>query len=228
MAGRKKRKKRRAGRKIPILITIVIVLLLLFLTVVLRDRYFQREVSFPYTTDDGCLMITSLIQFDGPNADGDGLEGEDIAGIQVENISGQYIEEADVELIMENGDSYDFLIQDLPAEMTATAFERSSGTYDGETACDAVRSSAAAGDISMGEGAFDISTEGTEIVVTNISEEPTGEMTVIYHLLAGDSYIGGRSYEIQIPPLEPGETFEYEDTAGLLGIPQTVGIKYNE
>lgn len=225
MAGIEHSKKHSTRRRISVLISVVAVFFLLFLLVVLRDQYFQKQISFPYVAEERDIQVMSLIQFDGPNIDEDGYMGENIAGLQVKNISDKYISEADIELVMENGASYHFMIQDLPNEAVTTALEKSSRTYDKREICTDIKTSVKTEDISMREDAVDIQTDGTEIIVANISQNPTGDMTVIYRYLAGDSYIGGRSYKITVPPLEPGESYKYEDTTGVMGLPYVVGVQ---
>ena len=44
-------------------------------------------LAFPYKLEDGKISIDSIIQFSGPNVDADNQESENIAGIEVENIS---------------------------------------------------------------------------------------------------------------------------------------------
>lgn len=231
--------KSKTGRKSYLFIIPAAVLLLLFLVIVLRDMHMQDSgdtsfvqgdteshvVSFPFVSEDGILQITSLIQFDGPNADMDQSEVADIAGLQVVNISEQYIEEADVRLVMTDGQEYSFLIQDLPAGAGAAVFERSSLLYDGKTDCSDIECTAQTADVSLEEDTVAVRTDGAAITVTNISEYPIHNMTVIYRCMAEDIYIGGISYQIPVPELDPGDSFTYEDTACQMGTPHVVRIQ---
>ena len=231
--------KSKTGRKRYLFVIAAAVLFLLFLVIVLRDMHIQGSggtdsgqgdaeshvVSFPFISKDGTLQITSLIQFDGPNADMDQAEAADIAGLQIENISEQYIEEADIRLVMADGQEYSFLIQDLPAGADAVVFEKSSLQYDGETDCSDIECTAQTADASLEEDSVAVRTDGATVIVTNISEDPIYNITVIYRCMAEDCYIGGISYKIPIPELDPGESFTYEDTACQMGIPHVVRIQ---
>lgn len=218
-----------------ILITLIIIAFIIFLIAAVRGSFSKgnnsgdaeesNAVTFPWESDDGMLRITALIQFSGPNMDEDNQEGEDIAGIQIENISDQYIGEATIALKMEDGQEFSFLIQNLPAGEQTVAFEQASLTYDGKAACTEITCSAVPEDISMAEDRVSISTDGAKVIITNISDQQIDNAAVIYRCMSGDSYMGGISYMIQVSGLAAGESFEYEDTACLFGTPQVVGVE---
>lgn len=222
-----------------ILITLIIIAFIIFLIAAVRGSFSKKQnnsdaegnaeesnaVTFPWESDDGMIGITALIQFSGPNMDADNQEGEDIAGIQVENISDQYIGEASIILKTEDGQKFSFLIQNLPAGGQTVAFDQASLTYDGKTACTEITCSAVAEEISMAEDRVSISTDGAKVIITNISDQQIDNAAVIYRCMSGDSYMGGISYTIPVSGLAAGESFEYEDTACLFGTPQVVGVE---
>lgn len=189
------------------------------------DRAEETGVEFPYTSEDGNLQITSLIQFTGPNMDAENADGEDIAGLQVRNISGRYLDEAEIKVNINDGTEYSFLVQDLPAGTETVAFELASQSYDGQAACREIECTTQMGDISMREDAVQITVDGSKLIITNISEQQIDNAVVIYHCTTGDSYIGGLSYEIPVSGLAAGESFEYEDSKYLLGTPEAVGVE---
>lgn len=182
-------------------------------------------ISFPYVSEDGNLQITSLIQFTGPNMDADNAEGEDIAGIQVKNLSEQYLKEAEVTVRTRNEVEYDFLVKDLPAGEETVAFDISNQVYDGATGCQEIECTTQFSDVSMAEDMLAITEDGSVLTITNTTEEEIENAVVIYHCTTGDSYIGGVSYEIPISGLAAGESFEYEDSECLLGTPKAVGVE---
>ena len=182
-------------------------------------------LAFPYKLGDGKISIDSIIQFSGPNVDADNQESENIAGIEVENISEQYIEEAAVRLTMADDTEYRFLIQDLPVGGKTVAFELDSQEYDGATACKEAACEVQNQDITMAEDRVSVRTDGSKVIITNISEQQIDSAEVIYRCTTGDSYIGGLSYEIPVSGLAGGESFEYEDSKCLLGTPEAVGVE---
>ena len=188
------------------------------------SRYYARA-AFPYESEDGILEIASLFAFSGPNVDADHQEGEEIAGIQVRNQSEQYIQEAVIVLSMENGTEYCFLIRDLPAGASAVALEQTSQQYDGETGCEQIECSVQTAESSMAEDRVSVETEGSKIIITNISQQQIAGAAVTYRCASDSAYMGGISYTIQVSALAPGESFEYEDTSCILGTPQVVRIE---
>ena len=214
----------------------VLILVIIIAAVIGYRQYSQKNneieqdskeigVTFPYVTEDGNFQISSIIQFSGPNVDADNQESENIAGIEVENISEQYIEEAAVRLTMADDTEYRFLIQDLPVGGKTVAFELDSQEYDGATACKEAACEVQNQDITMAEDRVSVRTDGSEVIITNISEQQIDSAEVIYRCTTGDSYIGGLSYEIPVSGLAGGESFEYEDSKCLLGTPEAVGVE---
>lgn len=148
----------------------VLILVIIIAAVIGYRQYSQKNneieqdskeigVTFPYVTEDGNFQISSIIQFSGPNVDADNQESENIAGIEVENISEQYIEEAAVRLTMADDTEYRFLIRDLPAGGKTVAFELDSQEYDGATACKEAACEVQNQDITMAEDRVSVRTD---------------------------------------------------------------------
>lgn len=220
-----------------ILFFIAAVLLIVLVAIVLYSYHSQDKskaengeaadssFSFPYTSEDGNLQITSLIQFTGPNVDAENVDGEDIAGLQVRNISDQYLDEAEVKVRIDDETEYRFLVRDLPAGSETVAFELAGQSYDGQAVCREIECTTQMSDISMREDAVQITADGSKLIITNITEQQIDNAVVIYRCTTGDSYIGGISYEIPVSGLAGGESFEYEDSKCLLGTPEAVGVE---
>ena len=228
--------KQNKKKKIMLTEIFVLILVIIIAAVIGYRQYSQKNneieqdskeigVTFPYVTEDGNFQISSIIQFSGPNVDADNQESENIAGIEVENISEQYIEEAAVRLTMADDTEYRFLIQDLPVGGKTVAFELDSQEYDGATACKEAACEVQNQDITMAEDRVSVRTDGSKVIITNISEQQIDSAEVIYRCTTGDSYIGGLSYEIPVSGLAGGESFEYEDSKCLLGTPEAVGVE---
>lgn len=233
-----KKDKNHAKKGRIILFLIAAVLIIVLLAALFVHNYYSQSksdaekggtadsgIEFPYTSEDGNLQITSLIQFSGPNMDAENEDGEDIAGLQVGNVSDQYLEEAEIKVRIDDETEYSFLVQDLPAGSTTVAFELASQSYDGQAACQEIECTTQMSDTSMREDAVQITADGSKLIITNITEQQIDNAVVIYRCTTGDSYIGGLSYEIPVSGLAAGESFEYEDSECVLGTPQAVGVE---
>lgn len=241
MAQKKRRKKRKHRYKskkwLVILISIAAVLIIVLAAVLIYNHCSQNKsgaentgtadsgIDFPYTSEDGNLQITALIQFTGPNMDAENADGEDIAGLQVRNISEQYLEEAEIKVKMDGETEYSFLVKDLPVGSETVAFDLTGQSYDGQAVCQEIECTAQMSDISMREDAVQIRTDGSKLIITNITEQQIDNAVVTYRCMTGDSYIGGISYEITVSGLAAGASFEYEDSECLLGTPEAVGVE---
>ena len=228
-------RKKKDKRKKQIFILILIAVIAVFAAAVIYNRYLQNKteggeatdsgIDFPYTSEDGNLQITALIQFTGPNVDAENADGEDIAGLQIRNISDRYLDEAEIKVRIDDETEYSFLVQDLPAGSETVAFELAGQSYDGQAVCREIECTAQMTDTSMREDAVQITTDGSKLIITNIAEQQIDNAVVIYRCTTGDSYIGGISYEIPVSGLAGGESFEYEDSKCLLGTPEAVGVE---
>ena len=228
-------RKKKDKRKKQIFILILIAVIAVFAAAVIYNRYLQNKteggeaadsgIDFPYTSEDGNLQIMSLIQFTGPNVDAENADGENIAGLQIRNISDRYLDEAEIKVRIDDETEYSFLVQDLPAGSETVAFELAGQSYDGQAVCREIECTAQMTDTSMREDAVQITTDGSKLIITNIAEQQIDNAVVIYRCTTGDSYIGGISYEIPVSGLAAGESLEYEDSECLLGTPEVVGVE---
>lgn len=228
-------RKKKDKRKKQIFILILIAVIAVFAAAVIYNRYLQNKtkggeaadsgIDFPYTSEDGNLQIMSLIQFTGPNVDAENADGEDIAGLQIRNISDRYLDEAEIKVRIDDETEYSFLVQDLPAGSETVAFELAGQSYNGQAVCREIECTAQMTDTSIREDAVQITIDGSKLTITNIAEQQIDNAVVIYRCTTGDSYIGGISYEIPVSGLAAGESLEYEDSECLLGTPEVVGVE---
>ena len=228
-------RKKKDKRKKQIFILILIAVIAVFAAAVIYNRYLQNKteggeaadsgIDFPYTSEDGNLQIMSLIQFTGPNVDAENADGEDIAGLQIRNISDQYLDEAEVKVRIDDETEYSFLVRDLPTGSETVAFELAGQSYNGQAVCREIECTAQMTDTSIREDAVQITTDGSKLIITNIAGQQIDNAVVIYRCTTGDSYIGGISYEIPVSGLAAGESLEYEDSECLLGTPEVVGVE---
>ena len=182
-----------------------------------------EKYQFPVLLDDGKVELSSVFEYSGINPDcGDEL-AEDIGAVQMKNISGEYLKTLQIKVTMSDGTELDFLVEDVPPETEVLAFELQNKVYDKNLK---IMNLQAEGEYSaeVADEEYSYEVSGSDIAVTNLSEEAKTEVAVSYHCTIDGMIFGGQSYELPIETLEPGETFTVTDTFCLLGDVTVVSI----
>lgn len=173
-------------------------------------------LSFPINLDSDRLELASVFEYSGTNPDCDDVYAEDIGAVQLKNISGEYLKSAEIIVSLANGDTLNFLVKDIPAEMEVLAFETQNQTYDDTVAVVEVSVEA---EYSATEFAdmFSYNVIGSDITVENISGESQNNITLYYHCTIDGLCFGGQSYELSLETLNAGESAIVSDTACCMG-----------
>lgn len=182
-------------------------------------------VAFPLTVDDGRLEINSLFQFSGINPDCGDQEGEDIAGIQLRNVSGSQLTRATIEMTLISGKQLHFTLQDLPAGMTALVFSDENISMDLDDSCvsySCETSFEAENPLMM--DILSVSVEGTQITVTNISGDDLTNLTVYCHCRLDQDCYGGLTYCYPIESLPAGGSATVDAVDCYIGDAEVVRI----
>ena len=79
--------------------------------------------------EDGNLQVDSLFQYSGINPDCDGEMGDDIAALQVTNLSDRFVERAELTATLLDGTGLNFVITNVPAGQTVLAFAVDNAAY---------------------------------------------------------------------------------------------------
>ena len=170
----------------------------------------QEEVvtlDFPYELADGKLEITSLFQSDVPNPDNNFEEGTDLASIELLNKSGEYLESAEVILVMVEGTELKFTIQDLPAGEKVWAFDLNNTSIEAESGCLSAECETVFSETSSDwTTGFQAETDGSSVMITNLTTEEQTDLPVTCHCLMEETFIGVTAYEYSIESLQLGET----------------------
>lgn len=188
----------------------------------------QRGLQFPYELEDG-LEINSLLTSDLMNPDGDNELVEQLASLEVTNTSEQYLNSAKISVTLEDGTEYLFQIEDLPAGEKTIAFSPENAIYDGTTPCETITAETAfaEGDQLMTES-ISVSVDGTTVLLTNLTQEELGPVTVICHdSLDETEYFGGSSYAYETEAIPAGGSVTVEAVDCILGQPAVVRITEN-
>lgn len=175
-----------------------------------------EELAFPHLLDSDRLELASVFEYAGINPDCEDVYAEDIGALQLKNISGKYLESAKILVRLANGDTLNFLVEDIPAEMEILAFETGNQTYDDTVAVVEISAEA---EYSTAEFAdmFSCNISGSDITVENISGEEQNNITLYYHCTIDGLCFGGQSYELSLGTLNAGESVVVSDTACYMG-----------
>lgn len=191
------------------------------------NNFNNKEITFPYIFEDNKLEITNLITFDGPNIDNNNQEGENIAALQLKNISNEYLENLTITLKMENKQEYSFVIEELPANETVLALEVNNKQYDMNNMCKSLSYKSKFNKNEIVQP-LDVTINGAAMLIKNTTSKTYKNITVNYHCLTDEFYFGGKSYSITIPELLSGQEYSYDDSNCWMGTPKVVRISMKE
>ena len=184
-------------------------------------------VTFPTTLDDGNIEIESLFQFDGVNPDGGKQDVTDVAAIVLNNVSDQHLTKATVTATLGNGTAVDFVITDLPAGTSVTAFSVDNNKMFATDVCVDVTVEAAY-ESAPGHEGVDVSAEGMAITLKNTTSEALSNIIVYYRDVFDDRYFGGKTYQYTIEHLPAGESTTVMAEESLLGMIEVVRVAINK
>lgn len=184
-------------------------------------------LEFPYLLDDEQLQIDSFFQYSGVNPDAQNEDGEDIASVQMKNNSSKYLEEAEISVELNDGTTYSFKVQDIPAGKSVMAFDTANAAYDGKTGVAFIDAKTTySTDAGVDEKAVKITSDDSDVQLENISGEALGNMKIKYHCLLDDMYFGGISSETELAGIDAGEKTAVDTSESILGDAEVVSITY--
>lgn len=238
---RRRQRKRQRNRRIAIWAAVVVLLLLVLAAVgywiKTRAKQSQAEadakkakeekvLEFPYELEDGKLVAKSLFQSDITNPDCNNEEGTDIASLELQNQSEEYLASAQVTVTLTDGTKLRFQAEDIPAGKSVWAFETGNGTLESGAECRKITCQAefdAEADRKEDQLAF--AAEGTTVTVTNLTDQETGACSAVFHCLFDENtYYGGIAYTYPVAALEPGNTTTLEVAECYLGTAEAVRV----
>lgn len=184
-------------------------------------------LEFPYKLDHNRLRIDSLFQYSGVNPDAQLENGDDIASIQLKNISDQYLESAEISVELDNGTAFSFTLQDIPAGKSVTAFDTANTSYDGNAGVAYIEAQASYNaDASVNEDACAITKDDQGVHLQNISDDTLNNIQVKYHSILDDMYFGGLSYTATVDSLAVDQTTDVDTSEDMLGDVEIVSVAY--
>lgn len=175
----------------------------------------KQELEFPYALEDGQLEVTSIFQYTGGNPDCNDEMGENIAALEIVNKSDRHLASAQFTAQFTDGTEVPFEAVDVPAGQTVWAFARNHADYALENACESLTCTAQfESGTPLMEEKLSFTVNGTEVTLTNHSEEVLSNLSVSCHcLFDGEAYFGGKTYTYPVETIGAGEsvTFSAED-----------------
>lgn len=193
-------------------VALIAVILAMGIAMNTKDSKNQEEektdlISFPYVLEDGRLKITSLFQSDIPNPDNDYEEGKNLASLELVNESKEYLESADISVLLQDGTKLEFQIKDIPSGKTVWAFELENIVLGSESACKKIECKAKfASEKDDWSNDIKTSVEGSEVTIQNLKQEDQKEIQMTFHCLVEGVYFGGTSYEYDIDKISANES----------------------
>ena len=81
---------------------------------IISEEQQEQSLSFPYELENGKLVINSLFQSSIMNPDCRDEMGEDVATLELENGSGEFLESAEIVVTLTDGEELEFEISCIP------------------------------------------------------------------------------------------------------------------
>ena len=183
------------------------------------------NVELPYDLENGSLRIISLFQTDAPNPDCNDEEGSDLASVELVNLSDKYLEEARLTILLTDGSTLEFLVQDLPAGMTVWAFETGNQSLADDAKCEKIDCTAQFLDAQPLMSGISAEAKDANLTVTNQTGADIAVLTLRIHCLFENVYFGGKSVEYTIDNLANGAAAEIYAVECYMGTAQAVSIR---
>lgn len=186
----------------------------------------KKTAEVPCELDDGQLFLNSLFQSSIDNPDCQEKSGENIASIELQNQSGQFLAEADIEIHLSDGTVFHFVVEDLPAETTVMAFETANQELPEnpqieEILCKTDYESA----MSLMSDQLMVQSDGTDVVISNTSDENLENLQIGFHCRFNEKmYYGGKTYVYSVESLPAGSEISLNVVECYMGSAEPVRI----
>lgn len=183
-------------------------------------------LAFPYTVGDSGLEVNSLLSSDIFNPDAGNEMVEQLASLELTNISGRYLVSAQIRVTLTDGTAYLFQVQDLPAGGKTIAFAVDNAVYDDTTPCDTITAETEFADGSQRmEESISVSVDGATVTLLNLTGEDLGPLTVVCRdTLDETEFFGGVSYSYRTETIPAGGSAAVEASDCIIGQPAVVRI----
>lgn len=172
----------------------------------LQENKEVNGLTFPFQVDDSKLEIASVFSYSGMNPDCNDESAEKVGAIQLSNNSDNYLESADITVVLANDEELAFRVEDIPAGQTVMAFDIENQPYNDETVMEIYADTQYAEESSLHEDRLSVTADENGITVTNQTEEQISGISVRYHCILDGAYWGGKCYQDTIEMLAPEDS----------------------
>lgn len=186
-------------------------------------------LEYPLMLENGKLKIENLFQYEGLNPDCGLEDGKDVASIMLRNLSGEYLEKADITLTLVDGTVVNFTVNDLPAGKTVMAFSVDNTPAEENASCaDASCTASWSSETVLLPEGIGVAVDGVTITVTNNTGSDISELVIYCRCPLDEEYFGGIAYQYTINDLPANESATVEAWDCILGMAEVVRIAVNQ
>lgn len=189
----------------------------------------EEGITFPYQLLDGKVQVNSLFPSSIGNPDFNDEIGDDIASLEIENISDEFIKTANFTAYLADGQELSFVVENIPAGKSVWAFEITNASIPIDAVCEEINCEAefSADDVMMTD-TIAVEVEMIEVKVSNLTDNEMKELSAEFHCLFDGVYFGGKSYTYPIDSIQPGDSITLQVEECYLGEAEAVRITQNE
>lgn len=175
----------------------------------------EKGIPFPYVMEDGRMEAQSIFQYSGSNPDCNNESGENIVSLELTNKSNQFLVSAQFTAKLTDGTEVQFEVTDVLAGQKVWTFAKDNTAYELENVCESLTCISAQFEDSapLLDDKLSYEVNGTEVTLTNHSNETLTNISVSCHCLFDDAYFGGSVYVYPVGSIAAGEsvTVQAED-----------------
>lgn len=168
----------------------------------------KSGLTFPYQLESGKIEISSVFPFTGLNPDCSWEEGENIASLSITNKSQEHLVSANLSVALDDGAELHFAVTDIPAGQSVMVFSAENAVYEASNECKAIACEAEFEESAslLMEESLSVSVNGTEVTLTNLSDEDLTDLVIHCHTLFDGEYFGGLTYSYPVDNVAAGES----------------------
>lgn len=169
------------------------------------DTAAQGDVTVLYRSQE--IEVYSFFPSSVVNVDSSSEFVDNVASIEFKNISGTYLESCEIEVTAKNGETYQFIAEEIAADMELIAFETTSKTMSEEIEAANIECTATKGTAENLLGSqIEVTEDEMQVTITNTGEQDLEHVVIVCHCVMDDVSYGGSKYEYEVESLASGET----------------------
>ncbi len=172
------------------------------------EEFTQGELGLPIWVSGTSILVERLCAYDGPFLeDGSDAEVVNIAALLVKNIGSYELAKAEITLQF-GSETMVFYGEHIPAGATIALLEKNAAPYPGKRFSGCTGWQEIAPQSSIGRDIAITENPDSSICVTNLTDSTIQHLNLYYKtwLSPPNVYVGGITYQLEIPQLLPGQT----------------------